>query len=209
MCILNLNALNYRPPKRNEVYCGAHSYRPLSSSNNLDSSLFFWPLIPPFLLPWLHWPPLPFAFPPLPFPFNLIPVPDPLSLPFSIPPWLLPFLDPASLPFPFSLFPPSTPSPPPFPPNRSWPQLRLIWRFQEYYCVQVRWSLCDFLPELETVLHFHNFCCFKCFLLAIIIHGNLSDIKENASWLWFSHINNETYGWSIFFFFLLKYGWIR
>lgn len=118
-CILNLNALNYRPPMRDAAYCGADSYRPLSSSS-LDSSLFFWPLIPPFLLPWLRWPPLPFAFPPLPFPFNLIPLPDPSSLPFSIPPWLLPFLDPSCLPFPFSLFPPSTPSPPPFPPNSPW-----------------------------------------------------------------------------------------
>ncbi|XP_020259482.1 uncharacterized protein LOC109835924 [Asparagus officinalis] len=120
LCILNLNTMNYKPPKRDVTYCGAIK-KPQTAS--LDSSLFFWPLIPPFLLPWLRWPPLPFAFPPLPFPFNSIPLPDPSSLPFSLPPWLLPFLDPSSLPFPFSLFPPMTmppnfPTPPPFPPER-------------------------------------------------------------------------------------------
>ncbi|KAJ6832123.1 uncharacterized protein M6B38_286045 [Iris pallida] len=112
LCVLNMNAVSSRPRTRDAGYCGSGA-----ADSSIDSSLFFfWPLYPPLGLPWLHWPPLPFAFPPLPFPFNVVPLPDPSSLPFSLPPWLLPFLDPASLPFPFSLIPPLIPIPTPPPP---------------------------------------------------------------------------------------------
>ncbi|OAY76258.1 uncharacterized protein LOC109713156 isoform X2 [Ananas comosus] len=63
ICFFNLNALNYRPPRRNTILCGTH--------NTINSSLLFWPFLPPF------WP-----------------------LPFSIPQWLTPFLKLSSFPSP-------------------------------------------------------------------------------------------------------------
>ncbi|PKU83978.1 uncharacterized protein LOC110098806 isoform X2 [Dendrobium catenatum] len=91
ICILNLNTLNFHPAKRDNTLCGAEKGR---TPANLGSSLCFWPFFTPFGLPWpnLTWP-------------------DPASLPFTIPSWILPLLKPPYLPFPFS-FSPTSPSAP-------------------------------------------------------------------------------------------------
>ncbi|MQM06521.1 hypothetical protein Taro_039345 [Colocasia esculenta] len=134
LCVYNLNALNYRPPKRDLALCGAApaalTGQSLSKSI-VDSALFFWPPFPPFGFHWPfpHWPPFPFPFPfpspsssfPFPFPF---PSPPPsFPFPFPSPPPSFPFpfpfpTPPPSLPFPFPSPPPSfpipfVPSPPP------------------------------------------------------------------------------------------------
>lgn len=96
LCIYSLNALSYKPSRRNTTLCGNKKEE---LENSLNSSKCFFP-----------WPPLPsFNFPPLP----------PLSsLPFPSLPW--PFQFPPSLPFPFPSLPPFPPtttlfSPPPPP----------------------------------------------------------------------------------------------
>lgn len=98
ICILNLNTLNFHPAKRDDNLCSADEGK---MSANLGSSLCFWPFFPPFGLPW----------PNLTFPFSRLPLPDPASLPFSIPSWILPFFKPPYFPFPFSYSPTSPPAP--------------------------------------------------------------------------------------------------
>ncbi|WOL03732.1 proline-rich protein 4-like [Canna indica] len=112
VCYCNLNALSYRPARRSVLRCGEKKgvAAAVAGAPSSSSSLIFWPILPPFGLPWPNLPfPFPFLLPPsLPFPFPHIPWPDPASLPFHIPSWLLPFLQPPFFP---SLLPP-TPSPP-------------------------------------------------------------------------------------------------
>jgi hypothetical protein len=104
-CFLNLNALNFRPAKRDGALC--HGHGDGDGGDAFGSSLFFWPFLP------LFWPP--FRVPggaaggTVSFPW-----------PFPVPDWLVPFLRPPFLPFP--LYEPA-PSPPPppfyrFPPSR-------------------------------------------------------------------------------------------
>ncbi|XP_068657090.1 leucine-rich repeat extensin-like protein 3 [Aristolochia californica] len=133
LCIYSLNALNYRPHKRDLAVCGAYKEEMLPRS--LNSSEFFVPFFPPFNFPLPPWPSLPLPpfpqfppLPPLPFPFPPIPfLPKPPSLPFPFPPLppLPPIFSPPSLPFPLPPLPPlppifTPPSPPslpfPFPP---------------------------------------------------------------------------------------------
>ncbi|KAF3331022.1 Pollen-specific protein-like protein [Carex littledalei] len=90
ICFLNLNAMNYRPAKRNKKFCGSSMKAP---NNGFSSSMMFWPYFPLFWPPWLSYLP-PFVNPP--------------SIPFDIPEWLLQFLRPPFFPFP--LF--QAPSPP-------------------------------------------------------------------------------------------------
>nr|CAB3457534.1 unnamed protein product [Digitaria exilis] len=100
-CFLNLNALNFRPAKRDAALC------PGGGAAAFGSSLFFWPLLP------LFWPPYPSpvgggaAGGTVSFPW-----------PFPVPSWLVPFLRPPFLPFP--LYEPATPPPPfyRFPPSQ-------------------------------------------------------------------------------------------
>ncbi|XP_068667187.1 leucine-rich repeat extensin-like protein 3 [Aristolochia californica] len=111
LCIYSLNALNYRPHKRNLAVCGAYKEEMLARS--LNSSEFLLPFFPPFGFPLPPWPSLPLPpfpqfppLPPLPFPFPPIPfLPKPPSLPFPFPP--LP-------PLPSIFTPPSPPPPPHF-----------------------------------------------------------------------------------------------
>ncbi|RWW74187.1 hypothetical protein BHE74_00017883 [Ensete ventricosum] len=115
VCYFNLNALSYRPARRNVPRCGA---KETAMSSFATCSLIFWPILPPFGIPWPSLPfpfsPLPFLIPPsLPFPFPHISLPDPSSLPFPIPSWLLPFLKPPYFPFPFPPIPFLTPTPTP------------------------------------------------------------------------------------------------
>lgn len=95
-CFLNLNALNFRPAKRDAALC--------PGGGAFGSSLLFWPFLP------LFWPPYPspgggggtVSFP----------------WPFPVPSWLVPFLRPPFLPFP--LYEPAAPPPPfyRFPPSQ-------------------------------------------------------------------------------------------
>lgn len=117
VCYFNLNALSYRPARRNVPRCGA---KEAAMSSFATSSFIFWPILPPFGIPWPSLPfpfsPLPFLIPPsLPFPFPHISLPDPSSLPFPIPSWLLPFLKPPYFPFQFPPIPFLTPTPTPTP----------------------------------------------------------------------------------------------
>lgn len=119
LCIYNLNALSYKPSKKNTSLCG--NQQELLSS--LNSSKCFFPLFPPSGFSWPPFPNLP--FPPLP---NLPPLPPLPTLPplpelppfpsFPFPP--LPFQNPPPLPFPFPRLPPFPPTPslfsPPPPP---------------------------------------------------------------------------------------------
>ncbi|CAL5073430.1 unnamed protein product [Urochloa decumbens] len=98
-CFLNLNALNFRPAKRDAALCpgaaGAGGGGAL-----VGSSLFFWPFLP------LFWPPYPApgggaAGGTVSFPW-----------PYHVPAWLVPFLRPPFLPFP--LYEPAQAPPPPF-----------------------------------------------------------------------------------------------
>nr|CAB3453900.1 unnamed protein product [Digitaria exilis] len=99
-CFLNLNALNFRPAKRDAALCPGRAAA-------FGSSLFFWPLLP------LFWPPYPSpsgggaAGGTVSFPW-----------PFPVPSWLVPFLRPPFLPFP--LYEPAAPPPPfyRFPPSQ-------------------------------------------------------------------------------------------
>ncbi|CAA6659994.1 unnamed protein product [Spirodela intermedia] len=95
-CVYNLNALFYRPAKRDFALCGAAPAAGTGEqlSDSFGSSLFFWPPFPPFGFPWPfpHWPPFPFPFPfPTPTPRPLspsLPLPQPtavLSFPFPLP----------------------------------------------------------------------------------------------------------------------------
>ncbi|KAG8049709.1 hypothetical protein GUJ93_ZPchr0009g2268 [Zizania palustris] len=89
-CFLNLNALNFRPARRDGTLC--------HGGGAFASSLFFWPFLP------LFWPPnrlpshAPGAAGTVSFPW-----------PFPVPDWLVPFLRPPFLPFPLY-----QPAPPPF-----------------------------------------------------------------------------------------------
>ncbi|KAJ0988780.1 hypothetical protein J5N97_007136 [Dioscorea zingiberensis] len=132
-CLYNLNALSFRPEKKDSNLCGTNED---SKSTGLNVSLFFWPPSFPFPLPFSppSFPfPLPFSPPsapsfPLPLPFS---PPSPPPFPFPVPP-LLPPLSPLPslfspppppppiLPFPFPPLPPLFPSPPmPSPPPPS------------------------------------------------------------------------------------------
>ncbi|WOL11450.1 hypothetical protein Cni_G20212 [Canna indica] len=131
-CLYNLNALNYRPFKKDTNLCGTSGEH---LSTPMNSSLFFWPNFPQFGFPWPYMPPLPNPSqspPSLPFPFPPIPflTPPPPSFSWPFPP-LFSTPRPPSFPFPFSpaapnpptllppipyLFPsPPLPPPPPFP----------------------------------------------------------------------------------------------
>ncbi|RVW31971.1 hypothetical protein CK203_097494 [Vitis vinifera] len=121
LCIFNLNALSYRPSKRNTTICGDQTQE---LPNDLNAAKFFLPCFPPFGFPWPSLPPLPPLpqlpplprLPPLPtLPFPFSPLPPFPSLPF--PP--LPFKTPPSLPFPFPPTPPLSLPPPP-PPAFNW-----------------------------------------------------------------------------------------
>ncbi|TVU08796.1 hypothetical protein EJB05_42211 [Eragrostis curvula] len=99
-CFLNLNALNFRPAKRDGALCHGGN-----GGDAFGSSLFFWPFLP------LFWPPFRLPFPApggggsaggtVSFPW-----------PFPVPEWLVPFLRPPFLPFP--LYEPAPSAPPPF-----------------------------------------------------------------------------------------------
>ncbi|OAY34257.1 leucine-rich repeat extensin-like protein 3 [Manihot esculenta] len=108
-CIYSLNALSYKPAKRNDTLCGNRK-QGTELPSSLNSSKFFLPYFPPYGFPWPTLPPLPFPplppYPTLPFP----PLPPYPTLPFPpLPP--LP-----SLPFPFPPLPPIPPTPPLFQP---------------------------------------------------------------------------------------------
>ncbi|XP_023515622.1 formin-2-like [Cucurbita pepo subsp. pepo] len=112
LCIFSLNALSYRPLKKNASLCGDQKEK---TPDPLTSSKFFLPFFPPYSFPF-PFPPLPpfpsFPLPPLPplppVPYFPLPsCPNPPSLPFPFPP-LPPFF-----PSPSSPPPPSTPPPPP------------------------------------------------------------------------------------------------
>ncbi|WVZ65503.1 hypothetical protein U9M48_014855 [Paspalum notatum var. saurae] len=96
-CFLNLNALNFRPAKRDGALC--HVGGAGAGGGGFGASLFFWPFLP------LFWPP--FRLPgagaggTVSFPW-----------PFPVPSWLVPFLRPPFLPFP--LYEPAPAPPPPF-----------------------------------------------------------------------------------------------
>ena len=117
-CFLNLNALNFRPAKRDGALCHGGGGGG-SNGDAFGSSLFFWPFLP------LFWPaPFGFPFPPaapggggsaggtVSFPW-----------PFHVPEWLVPFLRPPFLPFPLYQPAPVSSAPPPFehfpPPQRT------------------------------------------------------------------------------------------
>ncbi|XP_048575067.1 protein DOWNSTREAM OF FLC-like [Triticum urartu] len=93
-CFLNLNALNFRPAKRDRKLC--HDHGDGNGQDNggsaFGSSLFFWPFLP------LFWPP------PLGLPSPAAPgaAGGTVSFPwpFHVPEWLVPFLRPPFLPFP-------------------------------------------------------------------------------------------------------------
>ncbi|CAL8993628.1 unnamed protein product [Prunus brigantina] len=103
LCIYSMNALSFRPSKKNVSLCGDKKEELASSFN---SSKFFLPYFPPY--GFFPWPQLP--FPPLP-PLSSLPFPPLPPLPS------LPFPFPPSLPFPFPQFPPFNPSPNPLAPN--------------------------------------------------------------------------------------------
>ncbi|PON51874.1 Pollen Ole e 1 allergen and extensin family protein [Parasponia andersonii] len=99
LCIYSLNALSYKPSKRNTTLCG-NKKEDLADSLNSSKCFFPWPPLPQF-----HFPPLP-PFPSLPFPTLPWPFQNPPSLPFPFPP--LPSFPPTP-----SLFSPTPPPPPP------------------------------------------------------------------------------------------------
>ncbi|RWW36785.1 hypothetical protein BHE74_00058162 [Ensete ventricosum] len=119
LCLYNLNALNYRPSKKDADLCGYDGDLSPSSAN---SSLFF---CPPFGFPWPFGPPLPFAPPPS-FPWPFAPPPPSFPWPFAPPPPSFPWPlapPPPSFPFPFPPAVPNPPAPllPPFPPFAPFP----------------------------------------------------------------------------------------
>ncbi|KAM3258726.1 hypothetical protein ACQJBY_050492 [Aegilops geniculata] len=112
-CFLNLNALNFRPAKRDRTLCHGGGN---GDGSAFGSSLFFWPFLP------LFWPP------PLGLPSPAAPgaAGGTVSFPwpFHVPKWLVPFLHPPFLPFPlYQPAPVSSSAPPPFerfpPPQRT------------------------------------------------------------------------------------------
>ncbi|XP_052166807.1 uncharacterized protein LOC127783653 [Oryza glaberrima] len=95
-CFLNLNALNFRPAKRDAALCHGGD----GGGAAFGSSLFFWPFLP------LFWPP--YRLPgggggTVSFPW-----------PFPVPDWLVPFLRPPFLPFTLYQPAPAGSAPPPF-----------------------------------------------------------------------------------------------
>ncbi|XP_012085742.2 leucine-rich repeat extensin-like protein 3 [Jatropha curcas] len=110
-CIYSLNALSYRPVKKNITLCGNYKEE---LSNSFNSSKFFLPFFPPYGFPW---PPLaPFPFPPA---FNLG---DPRTWIPRIPPFPpTPSVSEPPPPPAFNLGDPRTwiPRIPPFPPTPS------------------------------------------------------------------------------------------
>ncbi|RLN33376.1 protein DOWNSTREAM OF FLC-like [Panicum miliaceum] len=101
-CFLNLNALNFRPAKRDGALCPG-------GGASFGSSLFFWPFLP------LFWPPF---RPPYASPGGAAGGTVSFPWPFPVPDWLAPFLRPPFLPFP--LYEPAAPTPPfyRFPPSQ-------------------------------------------------------------------------------------------
>lgn len=101
-CFLNLNALNFRPAKRDAALCPG-------AGGAFGASLFFWPFLP------LFWPPF---RPPYPTPGGGAGGTVSFPWPFPVPDWLVPFLRPPFLPFP--LYQPAAPPPPfyRFPPSQ-------------------------------------------------------------------------------------------
>ncbi|CAL9777701.1 unnamed protein product [Musa acuminata subsp. burmannicoides] len=115
-CLYNLNALNYRPSKKDANLCGTGSGHYLPASVN--SSLFLWPPSPPSGFPWPPSPPSGFPWPsPMPYPFPPLPflTPPPPSLPWPFPP-LFPTPRTPTFPLPFPPAPNRPPSLPPIPP---------------------------------------------------------------------------------------------
>lgn len=112
-CFLNLNALNFRPAKRDRTLCHGGGN---DGSNAFGSSLFFWPFLP------LFWPP-PFGLPSPAAPGGGAGGTVSFPWPFHVPEWLVPFLRPPFLPFPLYQPAPTMPAPPPFerfpPPQRT------------------------------------------------------------------------------------------
>ncbi|RCV12411.1 hypothetical protein SEVIR_2G278100v4 [Setaria viridis] len=104
-CFLNLNALNFRPAKRDAALCPGGA----GAGSAFGSSLFFWPFLP------LFWPPF---RPPYPSPGSAAGGTVSFPWPFPVPDWLVPFLRPPFLPFP--LYQPAAPPPPfyRFPPSQ-------------------------------------------------------------------------------------------
>ncbi|CAN6196557.1 unnamed protein product [Urochloa humidicola] len=98
-CFLNLNALNFRPAKRDAALCPGGG----GGALGLGSSLFFWPFLP------LFWPPF---RAPYPTPGGAAGGTVSFPWPFPVPAWLVPFLRPPFLPFP--LYEPAQAPPPPF-----------------------------------------------------------------------------------------------
>ncbi|KAL5552548.1 hypothetical protein UlMin_039949 [Ulmus minor] len=108
LCIYSLNALSYKPSKKNNTLC-ANKKEELA--NALDSSKCFLPWLPlqklPFPFPSLQLPPLP-PLSSLPWPFQLPP-----SLPFPFPQTSLPPSPAFSLGDPTTWFPFGPAAPPP------------------------------------------------------------------------------------------------
>ncbi|KAL6846799.1 hypothetical protein ACP4OV_024247 [Aristida adscensionis] len=97
-CFLNLNALAFRPAKRDAAA--------LCPGAAFGASLSFWPFLPLFAPPFGLPSPAPGGGGRVSFPW-----------PFPVPDWLVPFLRPPFLPFPlYEPAPASSSSPPPPPP---------------------------------------------------------------------------------------------
>ncbi|KAH6832062.1 hypothetical protein C2S53_007980 [Perilla frutescens var. hirtella] len=114
-----INALSYRPPRRNATLCGEGKGKAADDADsNWNSSKFFLPYFPPYVFPWPPFPQLPPLppfpqlppLPPLP-PFPQLPPLPPLPQLPPLPSFPFP-QNPPPLPFPF----PSVPPPPP----RTW-----------------------------------------------------------------------------------------
>ncbi|KAL6655272.1 hypothetical protein ACP70R_006098 [Stipagrostis hirtigluma subsp. patula] len=99
-CFLNLNALNFRPAKRDGRLCHGGA----GAGGAFGSSLFFWPFLP------LFWPPFRLPFPAPGGAGGTVSFP----WPFPVPDWLVPFLRPPFLPFPLYEPAPASSAPPPF-----------------------------------------------------------------------------------------------
>ncbi|CAN6211219.1 unnamed protein product [Urochloa humidicola] len=100
-CFLNLNALNFRPAKRDAALCPAAAAG-AGGGALVGSSLFFWPFLP------LFWPPFRAPYPSPGAAGGTVSFP----WPYPVPAWLVPFLRPPFLPFP--LYEPAQAPPPPF-----------------------------------------------------------------------------------------------
>ncbi|XP_062194368.1 uncharacterized protein LOC133897596 [Phragmites australis] len=102
-CFLNLNALNFRPAKRDGALCHGGGG---SDGGAFGSLLFFWPFLP------LFWPPFRLPFPAPAGAGGMVSFP----WPYPVPDWLVPFLRPPFLPFP--LYEPAQPQFYRFPPSQ-------------------------------------------------------------------------------------------